>query len=165
MQPKTIVKNYGPKDMVHDTGTWSASIAAGFLQAVKAAGNEAGNSCIDVSLPVPLEREAGRFQGYAIKNYEIQYVVGTANLDAAPTLKLYRERMGSSPARKEIDTTAPTMGLTQTTHTHKVRTDDLGGQSRFHANDKAVLDFAWDAALTSVLSITNVRVEYEIFES
>lgn len=163
--PQILTRNFGPMHFCHDTGTWTYSIAGGFLQGVKAAANEAGNSCVDVSLPIEDELELGKFKGYSILDAEIQYVVGTANLDAAPTLALYRERVGSTTVRKTVDITAPAaMGKSQTTHNEKIVCDSLGNQPEFFSNEKVVADFAWDAANTSELSVNNLKVRYKIFD-
>lgn len=93
--------------MTFTTGTWTNTFASGRSSNVKTAGDT--TSTIDI--PIPLPRRAGE-HGVKLTGLDIAYRNTTADLDAVPTLTLYRQDYDLVTSEAGNDVVATTIATT-----------------------------------------------------
>lgn len=95
------------QQMTFTTGTWTDTFASGRSSMVKTAGDT--TSTIDI--PISLPRRVGE-HGVKLKSIDIAYRNTTADLDAVPTLVLYRQDYDLVTSAAGDDVVATTIATT-----------------------------------------------------
>lgn len=162
---RLIKKPLDPSSMGVDTGTWAFLRTAGYCEYLKTAGDETGN--VFGILPVEALLEYGNLNkksGILPIGLWVNYRVGTADLDAAPTMTLIAEstRAQATPVATSLSLTAETLPTAQGSYEKYASCKGSEGLVPIlFAGDILVVNLAFNTATTSVLGIRKFLLEYK----
>lgn len=148
--------------IIATVGTWAAAVASNLATFNKTAADN--TSVLYVPLHAALEPETPHARERNVKSVEVEYSVGTADLDAAPTAVLSKVTMDVATGVRTRATVTETeafigtntVGLAVGTYIHTITPES---PVRLEDNEELWLELTIDAAATSVVKIGRIAVE------
>ncbi len=144
--------------MSFTTGTWTPSVASDVPINTKTATDETSTVLIPISIPIPYDPIA--VTGIIPKKVILPYSNATADLDAAPTLKLFKVTTNATTKAVTGTEIASTLSGAVVGQGTKELVLDVNAEVLVNAADSLYAIATFNAAATSVIAVKGGQFEY-----